>query len=100
MILLAVHQLGGDAYGLAIRDYLKSVSGRRFSVGAVYVPLERLEQKGLLATREGDPTPERGGRSKRYYRLTPKGKKALNEVKQLHDQLWAAYSSTQGIEAS
>lgn len=89
MILLAAYALQPEAYGLAIGEYLKKLTGRRWSVGAIYVPLKRLEQEGLLSSREGDPTPERGGRSKRFYKLSPKGLEALAEVKRLNDALWA-----------
>lgn len=91
MLLLAVYALGGDAYGLSIRDHLGAVSGKRFSVGAIYVPLERLEERGLLSSTESEPTRERGGRSKRLYRLTAKGADALAEVKRLNDAMWAGY---------
>ncbi|UYN89648.1 MAG: PadR family transcriptional regulator [Anaerolineales bacterium] len=97
-IMLAVRALAPEAYGLALGEHLKRLTGKRWSVGAIYIPLERLEQRGLLAVREGEPTPQRGGRSKRYYSLTPKGLKALNEARQLHEALWAAIpSSEQGL---
>lgn len=89
MVLLAVSALQPEAYGLAIGEYLKKLTGRRWSVGAIYVPLDRLERQSLLTSTEGDPTPERGGRSKRFYRLNPKGLDALAEVKRLNEALWA-----------
>jgi len=88
-LLLAVHTLAPGAYGLAIGAYLKELTGKSWSVGAIYIPLERLEQRGLLSSHDGDPTPERGGRSKRYYLLSPKGVEALSEAKRLLDALWA-----------
>ena len=93
MILLSVANLGEKAYGLAIRDYLNNLSQKRFSVGAIYVPLERLSERGLLSTREAEPTPERGGRSKRYYQLSEKGQQALEEVRALNVRLWEGYSA-------
>ncbi|MGH2582608.1 MAG: PadR family transcriptional regulator [Anaerolineales bacterium] len=90
MLLLAVRALEPLAYGLSIGEFLKEHSGRAWSVGAIYIPLERLRKRGLLSALDGDPTPERGGRSKRFYRLTSKGLEALGEVKRLHDLLWAA----------
>ena len=88
-MLLAVYALQPEAYGLAIGEYLKNVTGKRWSVGAIYVPLDRLERRNLLTSIESAPTPERGGRSKRLYRLSPKGLEALAEVKQLNDAIWA-----------
>lgn len=89
MILLAVIHLGSAAYGIAIRAYLEKVLGKSPSVGAIYVPLERLTKAGYLSSHAGEPTPERGGRSKRFYRVTPQGLAALQETEQLHDTLWA-----------
>lgn len=98
MILLAVFSLADRAYGLAIREHLKTLSGKRFSVGAIYVPLERLEEKGMLSSYEAEPTPERGGRSKRYYRLTSRGEEALEEIRTLHQALWEGYSASDGAQ--
>lgn len=89
MILLAVFALQPEAYGLAIGEYLRKLTGRRWSVGAIYVPLDRLERQSLLTSTAGDPTPERGGRSKRFYKLSPKGMDALAEVKRLSEAFWA-----------
>ncbi len=97
MILLAVRALQPEAYGLAIGGHLKKLTGRGWSVGAIYVPLDRLEQQGLLTSYEGDPTPERGGRSKRFYKLTPKGLEALAEVKRLNEALWAQAPEFKGV---
>lgn len=88
MILLAVHRLENDAYGITIRAQIEELLGRGFSVGAIYVPLDRLVQKGYLITSQGDPTPTRGGRSKRYYRLSTEGRVALQEVKTLENAMW------------
>lgn len=87
-ILLAVMALGENAYGITIREYLREVLGKRISIGAIYVPLDRLEKKGLLASRDGDPTPQRGGRSKRFFVLTSQGALALRETKAEHDRMW------------
>lgn len=89
MLLLSVRALTPNAYGVAIGEHLKKATGKAWSVGAIYIPLERLKQRGLLSSHEGDPTPERGGRSKRFYKLSPKGIEALSESKRLHDALWA-----------
>lgn len=90
MILLAVHALVPRAYGASIGQHLKQVTGKPWSVGAIYIPLERLEQRGLLSSSEGEPTPERGGRAKRFYKLGAKGLEALAEARRLNDALWAS----------
>jgi DNA-binding PadR family transcriptional regulator len=88
LILLAVCNLGENAYGVSIREHLKSTAGQKFSIGGIYVPLDRLVAKGLLKARQGDPTPQRGGMSKRYYTITAKGVRALNEAKRVHNVMW------------
>ena len=88
MILLAVHRLGNNAYGITIRAQIEDLLAHEVSVGAIYVPLDRLVQKGYLMTHQGDPTPARGGRSKRFYQLTAEGRTALSEVKTMQDMMW------------
>ena len=88
LILLAVCHLGDDAYGITIRDYLEKSAGQKLSIGGIYVPLDRLVRKGFLKTRQGDPTPKRGGMSKRYYRITAKGVTALKETRRVNNLLW------------
>lgn len=88
LILLAVYRLDDNAYGTTIREELGQMVDKSYSVGAVYVPLERLTEKGLLDTSTGAPTAQRGGRRKRFYHLTPQGKHALEAVRQLHQALW------------
>jgi DNA-binding PadR family transcriptional regulator len=73
LLLTAAARLGEDAYGVAIRDAIEEATGRPCSLGALYTTLDRLEVKGLLKTRMGDPTPQRGGRAKRMVRVTAKG---------------------------
>lgn len=77
VVLFAVAQLDEAAYGAAIREEIKSRTGRRVSSGAVYTTLTRLEGQGLVHSRWGDPTPERGGKRKRLFRLRPAGREAL-----------------------
>lgn len=89
ILLLSVYQLGEDAYGIAIRTKVEKLVGKSFSVGAIYVPLDRMAQRGLLENWYGDPTPERGGRSKKYYRLTHAGLQILRETKRFNDSLWS-----------
>ncbi|HXI21192.1 MAG TPA: helix-turn-helix transcriptional regulator, partial [Gemmatimonadales bacterium] len=69
LVLLALVRLGPEAYGVRVRDEIARRAGRAVSLGSVYKTLLRLEAKGLVATRAGEPTPERGGRRKIYYHL-------------------------------
>jgi len=89
LILLAVWRLQDDAYGATIRSLLQETTGEDWSIAGVYGPLKRLEQAGLVSTRAGLPTPERGGRSKRYYRLTRAGVSALNHARAVQEEMWA-----------
>lgn len=97
IILLAVYQLGEHAYGVTIRERVEFMLGKSLSVGAIYIPLERLAERGLLASRFGDSTPERGGRRKRYYSLSPQGLLALREIKRLQDTLWSRMPDLEGL---
>jgi PadR family transcriptional regulator PadR len=73
MVISTLIQLGDDAYGVPIARELEKHRGRGISVGSVYAALERLAQKGLVSSSVGDPTPERGGKAKRYFRVTKEG---------------------------
>jgi DNA-binding PadR family transcriptional regulator len=76
-VLLAVLHLGEDAYAVPVREFIESRTGRPVARGALYTALERLEAKACLRSRMGDPTPERGGRARRYFALTPLGLRTL-----------------------
>src|ERR1051325_2016204 len=80
LILLGVLRLGADAYGVSIRQEIHRRSGRDVSINAVYTTLDRLERKGLVKSWVGDPTPERGGRRKKFYALRPAGVTALRQA--------------------
>ncbi len=77
VVLLAVLRLGDEAYGVTIRSEIAKRTGRQVAPGALYTTLDRLEEKGCLASRMGDPTPERGGRAKRFYTVTASGLKSV-----------------------
>jgi PadR family transcriptional regulator len=77
VVLLAALHLGHDAFGSAIRDEIERRSGRAVSRGSVYITLDRLEAKGLLASRSGEASGRRGGRPKRFFRTTPAGTAAV-----------------------
>ena len=76
-LLLAVVRLGDEAYGMTIRRELAEHTGRDIAVGAIYTALARLERRGLVQSWLGEPTQERGGRAKRYYRVLAPGRRAL-----------------------
>ena len=75
LILSSAARLGDDAYGASIRSEIEKATGRACSIGALYTTLDRLEEKGYVKTWMGDPTPQRGGRSKRIVRVTASGAK-------------------------
>jgi DNA-binding PadR family transcriptional regulator len=79
LVLLALLRLGDQAYGVPIREEIEARTGREVSLGSVYKTLERLELKGLVASTIGEPTPERGGRRKKFYRLEARGSRALKQ---------------------
>jgi DNA-binding PadR family transcriptional regulator len=89
MILLAALRVGDDAYGVLIAREIEITGGRSVVLGAVYAALERLERNGLVSSSMGDPTPERGGRAKRFFRVTPRGIRAVKETQQALIALWA-----------
>jgi len=89
LLLLSVWRLQGEAYGLEVRRHMSDLLGRSMSVGAVYIPLERMVRKGFLITEESEPTDKRGGRRKRFYTLSPKGKRALIDVRTVNDKAWS-----------
>jgi PadR family transcriptional regulator PadR len=92
IVLLAILRLNGDAYGVPIRQEIEEKTGRSLTVGALYRTLDRLEDKGYVGSWFSDPTPERGGRSKRYFRLKSSGVRALAESREALDAMW------QGVE--
>jgi DNA-binding PadR family transcriptional regulator len=96
MILLAVLHLGDEAYGVPISRELERHRGREVSVGSVYAALERLETKGLIASTLGEPTPERGGKAKRYFRVTKEGLRQANETRRVLTKLWQQLPELKG----
>ena len=80
ILLLAIWRLAGNAYGVTIRDQISDITGKEWTFGAIYVPLDKLNQKDYISKYYSEPTANRGGRSKCLYRLTPKGKEALKEI--------------------
>lgn len=80
IVFLALLHLDDRAYGVTVRQEIERRTGREVSIGAIYTTLDRLEAKGFVASQFGEPTPERGGRSKRFFRITPTGVAAMNRT--------------------
>jgi PadR family transcriptional regulator PadR len=93
MVLLAIFRLGSDASLVSVRDHLSRSTGQKWTVGNTYVTLDRLERRKLLETRVGEPESRRGGKAVKYYRLSIHGRRALRELKRVHDILWAGISA-------
>jgi PadR family transcriptional regulator PadR len=88
MVLLAVARLGDEAYGMSILEEITETTGNEAAVASVYAALDRLERRRLVSSRIGAPTPERGGRAKRFFRLHPAGRMALRRSRQALNALW------------
>lgn len=88
LVLLIVVRLGNDAYGMRISEELADRVGRDVSIGSVYAALDRLERRGYVTSRVGDPTPQRGGRAKRYFAAERRGVEALADSRELLTDLW------------
>lgn len=100
IVLLAVLRLRDEAYGARVRQLVEETTERTTSIGAVYATLERLERKGFVSSRQGDSTPERGGRAKRYIRIEGAGVQALNATRAVRNRLEVGLSwSTKPTEA-
>ena len=88
LILLAIWELGENAYCIPIRSRISEITGENWSLGSIYMPLDRLVKRSYLSSYLSEKTPERGGRHKRIYELTAAGKKALLKVREVHSTMW------------
>jgi PadR family transcriptional regulator, regulatory protein PadR len=88
LVLLTVGILHPEAYGVAVMDEIEKQANRSLNISAVHAVMTRLEEKGYLKSKMGDPTEERGGRRKRYFVITAAGKRALEEVRSMRNQLY------------
>lgn len=93
MLLLTILRLGDDAYGVPLSRELARTRGRDVSVGSVYAALDRLEIKGLIVSSLGESTPERGGRAKRYFRVTEQGLRSVHATRKVLSKLWKSLPS-------
>jgi DNA-binding PadR family transcriptional regulator len=96
MVLLAVLRLGDDAYGVPISQELVNLAERDVALGSIYAALDRLEHKGFVTSSLGDPTPERGGRAKRYFRVTRAGVRAIKMTRTALTKLWSGMPLLEG----
>jgi PadR family transcriptional regulator, regulatory protein PadR len=88
IVMLAILRLGDEAYGVPIRLEIQERTGRAVTVGALYRTLDRLEHKGYVSSAFSDPTPERGGRSKRYFKVKPVGLRTLRASHEALTAMW------------
>jgi DNA-binding PadR family transcriptional regulator len=88
IILLAILKLKNDAYGISIRQLIREETGDEWSFAQIYDPLNKLFSKGYVRKFQGSPTPERGGRPKCLYQITPQGKEVLTELREIQDIIW------------
>jgi PadR family transcriptional regulator, regulatory protein PadR len=96
VVMLVLLRLGDGAYGVPISREVEQRCGREVALGSVYATLERLQEKGLVSSQLGEPTPERGGRAKRYFRLTRKGLREVRETKDALVRLWSGLPELAG----
>jgi PadR family transcriptional regulator, regulatory protein PadR len=97
VVILALMRLGEEAYGVPVRQEIEARTGREVSIGAVYATLDRLEAKGYVKSRLGEPTPERGGRSKRFFRVTAQGRRAVNRTHHALSRLTEGLDLIRGV---
>jgi PadR family transcriptional regulator, regulatory protein PadR len=93
MLLLTILRLGNEAYGVPLARELAAVRGGEVVLGSVYAALDRLEMKGLVTSKLGESTPERGGRAKRYFRVTEEGRRSIHETRRVLSSLWKTLPS-------
>jgi PadR family transcriptional regulator, regulatory protein PadR len=98
MVMLAVLRLGREAYGVPIAAEIAQRTGREMLQGSVYAILERLESKGLVRSRLGEATRQRGGRAKRYFALTAEGVREVREAQRALEALWQDPAETSGAK--
>ena len=88
IILLCILKLGDEAYGVSIREQILNDIGEKWSFASIYPPLENLKRQGLVQKTKGNPSPERGGKSKYFYRVTKAGKQALVTIHESRRKIW------------
>ncbi len=91
MVLLSIWRLGEEAYGVTIREFISKATGKYWSIGSIYVPLDRLIEKGFIECFYKDSYNRKGGRRKRFYKVSSLGLEALEEVLELQKTLWSGF---------
>lgn len=99
LVLLAILRLGDDAYGVTIRSEIVACTGREVAPGALYTTLDRLEEKGIVRSRFGEATPQRGGRARRFFMLTKSGHAALVSAQRAYQRLMEGLNLLGGAHA-
>jgi len=99
MVMLALIRLGDEAYGVPVSQQIADYRGKEVSIGSVYAALERLSSKGFVSSELGESTAERGGRAKRYFKVTRKGLKEVKETQRALVGLWKGLTELQDKKA-
>ena len=97
-LLLAILRLNDNAYGVAIKQHIQKTTGKSFPYGTLYFILEQITKKGFVKRFTGESKPERGGRSRIYYALTPEGSMALKHAYKIQQKIWDGYAELAGAE--
>ena len=92
IVLLALLRLGNEAYGMQLREEIEARTGREVSIGAIYRTLDRLHGKGFVSHRMGDPTPARGGRAKKFFRVEKRAIESLGHARRTMARMWEGVS--------
>lgn len=88
-ILLTILKLGEGAYGVSIREKIRKDTGQEWSFASIYTPLDKLRRKGFVRKTKGNPLPERGGKSRYFYEVTPSGIQSLVELRESQQKIWS-----------
>ncbi len=88
-VMLAIWKLQEDGYTLSIRKQVSEITGQEWSLSSIYTPLDRLTRKGYISSYLSEPTSKRGGRHKRIYQVTDKGRRALSHIRRIEEAMWA-----------
>jgi DNA-binding PadR family transcriptional regulator len=99
MILLAIMRIGDEAYGVSISDEIEETTGRTVVLGSIYAALERLEGRGFVTSRLGEPKAERGGRAPRHFRITASGLRQVRAAQKALTTLWRGLPELEGGRA-
>lgn len=88
IILLSILKLGDNAYGVSIREQIYKDTGEKWSFASIYPPLDNMKRRGFVKKTKGNPSPERGGKSKYYYQITSAGRQILKKIHEVRQRVW------------